>query len=1146
VTGVSGSSGTLRRFCMSEMVTAAIRLASGRDASEVQRQMERVLGEAFGTDQVIATAHVKPREGHGPTVADLERIEALDADQDLDLYLSRLPGGTMGDWRLKLFRNGRISLSAVLPKLTNLGVEVIDEYPYAVTRGDGTSAWIYDLGLRLGSDAQSYRDLEVRFEHAFRAVWNGAAESDEFNQLVVTAGLSWREVSVLRAYGSYMHQVGTTFSQEYVANCLLANPEVVHTLLQLFATRFDPDLTISSKERETAASRLVAQLDGALDQVSSLDQDRILRFFRSLIEATLRTNYYQQDRNGVAKPYLAFKLSPRTIPGLPRPVPYAEVFVSSPRTEGVHLRFGPVARGGLRWSDRRDDFRSEVLGLAKAQAVKNAVIVPVGAKGGFVVRQPPPPPADGAAVLAAGVACYREFISGLLDVADNLIGGRILVPPEVIRRDGDDPYLVVAADKGTASFSDVANAVAEDYGFWLGDAFASGGSAGYDHKAMGITARGAWESVKHHFREIGRDIQAEDFTVIGIGDMSGDVFGNGMLLSQHILLVAAFDHRHIFLDPDPNPAVTWAERRRLFSLPRSTWADYDPSAISLGGGVYSRAAKAVPLSAEVKARLNIDEEIASLTPAQLIRAILKAPVDLLWNGGIGTYVKASSETNAEVGDKGNDEVRVDGCELRAQVVGEGGNLGFTQRGRIEYALRGGRINTDAIDNSAGVDTSDHEVNIKIVLDQIVRDQELTRFERDEFLAAMTDEVADLVLLDNIEQNRALGIACVRAPTMLPAHRRLIQHLERRGELDRELEFLPTDRILDERAEEGRGLTSPELCVLLAYVKNGLSAHLLEIDLPEQPWFTRMLQQYFPSDLVRRYGERLQRHPLRKEIVVTSIVNEMVNRSGITFAFRAAELTGASAADVTAAYIVAREVFDHPSYWQAVQLLPATVPPTARTALHVEGRRLLDRAARWLLRSHRAGVDIAGDIERYGPCVQQLTPSLPSLIRGVERERLFARATALTGLGAPSDIALRAAALLDAFSFLDIADIAEERTELARAVAELYFTLSERFGIDNLLTRITELPQADRWQDAARSALRDDLYSALADLTRTVLAEGSEGASRDPALLIDAWAKDNVEAVARLEATLADLAETSAWDIGALSVALRVLRTLVHH
>jgi glutamate dehydrogenase len=1130
---------------MSEMVTAAIRLPSGRDVSEVQRQMERVLGEAFGTDHVIATAHAQPREGHGPTVADLERIEALDADQDLDLYLSRIPGATMGDWRLKLFRNGPVSLSAVLPKLTNLGVEVIDEHPYAVTRRDGTSAWIYDLGLRLGSDIQSHRGLEVRFEHAFRAVWSGAAESDEFNQLVVTAGLSWREVSVLRAYGKYLHQVGTTFSPEYVANCLLANPEVVHILLKLFATRFDPYLTISSEERETAASRLVAQLDGALDQVSSLDQDRILRFFRSLIEATLRTNYYQQDRNGVARPYLAFKLSPRTILGMPRPVPYAETFVYSPRTEGVHLRFGPVARGGLRWSDRRDDFRSEVLGLAKAQAVKNAVIVPVGAKGGFVVKQPPPR-ADGAAVLAEGVACYREFICGLLDVADNLVGGRILTPPGVVRRDGDDPYLVVAADKGTASFSDIANAVAEAYDFWLGDAFASGGSAGYDHKAMGITARGAWESVKHHFRETGRDIQAEDFTVIGIGDMAGDVFGNGMLLSQHILLVAAFDHRHIFLDPDPNPAVAWAERSRLFSLPRSTWADYDPSLISLGGGMYSRAAKAVPLSAEVKARLSIDEEIASLTPAQLIRAILKAPVDLLWNGGIGTYVKASSETNAEVGDKGNDEVRVDGCELRAQVVCEGGNLGFTQRGRIEYALRGGRINTDAIDNSAGVDTSDHEVNIKIVLDQIVRDQQLTRSERDEFLAAMTDEVADFVLLDNIEQNRGLGIACDRAPIMLPAHRRLIQHLERRGELDRELEFLPTDRILDERAGEGRGLTSPELCVLLAYVKNGLSAQLQETDLPDQPWFTRMLQEYFPSDLTRRYGERLQRHPLTREIVVTSVVNEMVNRGGITFAFRAAELTGASAADVTAAYMVAREVFDHSSYWQAVQSLPAAVPPSARTALHIEGRRLLDRAVRWLLRSHRAGVDIAGEIERYRPCVQQLTPSLSSLIRGVERERLFTRATAFSELGAPSDIALRAAALLDAFSFLDIADIAEEATEVARAVAELYFTLSERFGIDNLLTRITELSQADRWQDAARTALRDDLYSALADLTRAVLAEGGEGTSKDPALPVDAWANDNVAAVARIEATLADLAETSAWDIAALSVALRVLRTLVHH
>ncbi|MDP9397566.1 MAG: NAD-glutamate dehydrogenase [Actinomycetota bacterium] len=1093
-------------------------------------------------------------------VADLRRIDALEPDSDqrveapaMSLYAPS--GAVPGERRFKLFRRAPVSLAQVLPILQRLGVEVLDERPYELVRADGAHAYIYDFGLRYEPSGEPVVDgAKELFQEAFAAVWAGEAENDGFNGLVLRANLGWRQAAVLRAYAKYLRQGGSTFSQDYLEQALTTHYGIARALVTLFEARFDP---AAGPAREQRVQELVDGIGAALDEVANLDQDRILRSFLGLITATLRTNYFTTGPDGRPRPYLSLKLDPQVIPDLPAPRPRFELWVYSPRVEGVHLRFGPVARGGLRWSDRREDFRTEVLGLVKAQMVKNAVIVPTGAKGGFVVKRPPADPGDRDAQLAEAQHCYRLFISGMLDVTDNLavVDGRATVvpPPAVVRADVDDPYLVVAADKGTATFSDLANGVAASYGFWLGDAFASGGSAGYDHKAMGITARGAWESVKRHFRELGRDTQSEDVTVVGVGDMSGDVFGNGMLLSEHLRLVAAFDHRHVFLDPDPDASASFQERRRLFALPRSSWADYDPARISAGGGVHVRTAKSIPLSPQVKARLGIDERVEALTPAELIRAILTAPVDLLWNGGIGTYVKATTESNAQVGDKANDAVRVDGAAVRALVIGEGGNLGLTQLGRIEYALQGadgvgGRVNTDAIDNSAGVDTSDHEVNIKILLNAVVQDGDLTGKQRNELLAVMTDEVARLVLRDNYEQNTLLGNARVQAASMLPVHRRLITALEASGDLVRPLEFLPPDAVLEQRTAAGQGLTSPEFSVLVAYAKILLKRQLLASELPDEAWFTRALRAYFPHEIVDRYDDRLAGHRLRREIIVTAVANDLVNRGGITFAFRAAEETGAGPAEIARAYTVAREVFDFERYWAEIEALDTKVPTRAQSALYLEGRRLLDRSTRWLLQRRRTALDVQGEIARFQPVIRELAPRLPELLRGEERERLRRRASELEELGVPAELGLRAAALLDSFSLLDITEIAGLEVGVAAVrpaeeVAGVYFALSERFQVDRLLTRITGLPRGDRWQSLARSALRFDLYAALAGLAEDVLVEAPLDVQGVEAQ-VAAWEQRNAEGLARARSTLEEVHAGEHADLATLSVALRVIRTLV--
>ncbi|MEW2543387.1 NAD-glutamate dehydrogenase [Micromonospora chalcea] len=1110
--------------------------------------LERKLGDEQAKHLFARYADAFPegyKDGHTPYEAmkDLAKLELLEEPGQLEMHLFRkqapprpyaaraADADEAMDVRFKVYRYGEpMMLSAVLPVLHSLGVKVVDEHPYEVERVDGR-IWLYDFGLELPERHQDLAEVRPHVENAFAAAWRGEAEVDGFNELVLRAGLTWRQVVVLRAYAKYLRQAGTVFSQEYMEQTFIAYPQIAELLVKLFETRFAPGAT-TLDERRQRSGELVDAIGEALDEVASLDQDRILRAYLTLIQATLRTSFYQKPVGGRPKPYVAFKLDPQAIPDLPAPRPKFEIFVYSPRFEGVHLRYGPVARGGLRWSDRREDFRTEVLGLVKAQMVKNAVIVPVGAKGGFVLKQKPGDRDE-------AVICYKEFISALLDVTDNIVSGEIVPPEDVVRHDGDDPYMVVAADKGTATFSDIANEISEAHSFWLGDAFASGGSAGYDHKKMGITARGAWESVKRHFRELGHDTQTQDFTVVGVGDMSGDVFGNGMLLSKHIRLVAAFDHRHIFLDPDPDSARSWEERKRLFDMPRSSWEDYDRELISEGGGVHSRTAKSVPISPQVRAVLGLDEDVTQLSPQELMKAILTAPVDLFWNGGIGTYVKASSQTNAEVGDKSNDAIRVDGKSLRCRVVGEGGNLGFTQQGRIEYAATGGRIYTDFIDNAAGVDCSDHEVNIKILLNTAVADGELDRPERDELLARMTDEVAELVLRDNYDQARALNNAQAQAASLLPVHRRMINDLERSGALDRALEALPSDEELAVRTESG--LTAPEFAVLLAYVKIVLEREIVGEGLADEEWTTDILVNYFPTPLRQRFADRMGRHRLRRDIVTTVLVNEAINRGGISFVFRVVEETAASAADVLRAYVVVREVFGLRDLWDAVEALDNKVSPELQTAVYLDTRRLLDRAVRWLVTNRRSPIDVPAEIDRLRGGVAQLLPDLEHRFWGTEREAIAAHIESLVDRGLPRDLAEQATRLMYSFGLLDIVETAQATRRDVGEVASVYFVLSDRFRVDALLSKISLLPREDRWQTLARMALRYDLYAALAALTAEVL--GSTPDDVPPVERVQEWEQANATSIHRAHRAMGEFDESRA-DLSALSVLLRQIRTLV--
>jgi glutamate dehydrogenase len=1047
------------------------------------------------------------------------------------------------------------SLSELLPMLQCMGVVVLEEHPYTVTRPDGLQVWIYQFRVATNPEIHwgaggSRADVARRFADAVTAIWQGWVEVDRFNELVLRAGLRWQQVVLLRAYAKYLRQAGFPYSQSHIESILNDNAGTARSLVQLFEAVFDPGADAQQTDRAHSAQAAAAAVAADIDALVSLDTDRVLRAFASMIQATLRTNAFVTEPNSArAQGVLSVKLNPGLIDELPLPRPRFEIFVYSPRVEGVHLRFGAVARGGLRWSDRREDFRTEVLGLVKAQAVKNAVIVPVGAKGGFVVKKPPAPTGDGSADREAagneGVACYRLFIAGLLDVTDNVdtATGAVIAPPRVVRRDGDDAYLVVAADKGTATFSDIANDVAKSYGFWLGDAFASGGSVGYDHKAMGITAKGAWESVKRHFREMGVDTQTQDFTAAGIGDMSGDVFGNGMLLSKHIRLVAAFNHLHVFVDPDPDPAASWAERRRLFDLPRSSWADYDTTLISEGGGVFRRDQKSIAITPQMRTALGLDADVSEMTPPALVRAILRAPVDLLWNGGIGTYVKAETESDADVGDRANDTVRVNANQLRAKVIGEGGNLGVTSLGRVEFDLAGGRINSDAMDNSAGVDCSDHEVNIKILVDSLVTAGKVGADERSALLESMTDEVGELVLEDNFAQNDLLGTSRANAALLLNVHARQIKELETTRGLNRELEALPTDKEIRRRTDVGLGLTSPELATLMAHVKLALKDEVLASDLPDQDVFSARLPRYFPTALGDRFAAETRNHQLRREIVTTMLVNDLVDTAGISFAYRITEDTGVGYVDAVRTYVATDAIFGVGEVLRRIQKAAVDnhIGTHVSDRMTLDLRRLVDRAGRWLLNYRPQPLAVGAEINRFAAAVAVLSPRMLEWLRGDDRTIVLKEADEFAAAGMPGELAFQVSSGLYQYSLLDIIDVADIIDRDPAEVADTYFALMDHLGTDGLLTAVSGLPRDDRWHALARLAIRDDIYSSVRALTLDVLAVGEPDETGEQK--IAEWRQTNASRLERARRTLTEIYADDERDLATLSVAARQIRNM---
>ncbi len=1074
-------------------------------------------------------------------VFDIARIEQALSRNDLAMNLYRPIEAEDDEVRFKVYVIGApVPLSDILPMLENMGLKVISEIPYDV-RPAGTEkpVWMHDFVMRTqGGATIDVTAVKDAFHEAFSAVWHGELENDGFNKLVLHVGLRAREVLVLRAYCKYLRQAAIPFSQAYMEATLWQNPEIARNLVDLFLARFAGGGD-GAKAGEPEA--IIAGIQAALEDVSNLDDDRIIRRFLNCIESTLRTNFAQKAKDGGPKPYLSLKFDSQKLEELPAPRPFREIFVYSPRVEGVHLRFGMVARGGLRWSDRREDFRTEILGLVKAQQVKNAVIVPVGSKGGFVLKQQPAPEAGREAFLEEGITCYKMFISGLLDITDNLASGNLVPPGDVVRRDGDDPYLVVAADKGTATFSDIANSVSADYGFWLDDAFASGGSAGYDHKKMAITARGAWECVKHHFRELGKNIQEQDFTVVGVGDMSGDVFGNGMLLSQHIALVGAFNHMHIFVDPDPDPETSWQERKRLFDLPRSAWSDYNAKLISKGGGIFERKAKSIPVSAEMKRCFGLEGDKA--TPNTLMTAMLKADVELLWFGGIGTYIKSSQETNQDAGDRANDAIRIDGRDVRAKVMGEGANLGTTQRGRIEFALSGGHGNTDSIDNSAGVDCSDHEVNIKILLGEVVSAGDMTRKQRDALLVKMTDEVADLVLRDNYLQSHSISVTNSLGMHLLDRLARFMRVLEKAGRLDRAIEYLPDDEIIAERLAAGIGLTRPEISVLLSYSKITLYDELLSSDLPDDPYMSRDLSQYFPKPLREKFKKQISKHRLRREIVATVVTNDIVNRAGITFMHEVREKSGLLAADVARAYTISREVFGMQALYAQIEALDNQVPAAVQTAMQTECGRSIERTTVWILRHATRPLSIENEVATYAEEINRIAENLQDILMESDREVLAARTSSLTASGVPDLLAQRIASLPLLYAGCDIVRIARGGSMGVLEVGKAYFAIGARFGFDWLRRAAGRLPSDSAWDKLAVTAIVDDLYGHQGELTSRVVNGGAKELDA-PEEIIDIWADGRRPLVARTEQLLGELQTVGTPDLAMLAVANRQLRAMV--
>jgi len=1147
---------------------------------EVRDALVQLCGEREGVTLASRIARALPAgyvDEVSPAVAaeDVCQLAQLSGENALRMSFYQ-PPQQPEQLRFKVYRSGGdIALSEVLPQLENLGLRVLTEHVY--TLPGETPSSIQDFEVQpVGKLTFSVGQVGALFEDAFEQIWRGHAENDGFNRLVLGAGLDWRQVAMLRGYCKYLLQAGSTFSQAYMEETLNRYPAIAGLLVELFLAKFDPRReALSADELKAAAASLTGEMkalipdnvqaahpglvDGLgamlsrprdeqvrsieqvigvlLENVASLDEDRILRSFVGLIRATLRTSFFQQWE-GAWRDYISYKLDSHQVADLPKPVPYREIWVCAPRVEGIHLRFGAVARGGLRWSDRREDFRTEVLGLVKAQMVKNTVIVPVGSKGGFFVKKSPDA-GDRDAVLAEGIACYRMFISGLLDITDNLVDGAVVHPHDVVRHDADDPYLVVAADKGTAKFSDIANAISVEHGYWLGDAFASGGSHGYDHKGMGITARGAWESVKRHFRAIGRDCQTQDFTCVGIGDMSGDVFGNGMLLSEHIRLVVAFDHRHIFLDPNPDAARSFVERQRMFALPRSSWEDYDKSLISAGGGIYPRSAKTIPVSPEVRAVLGLKADVESLAPNDLLNAALKAPVDLLWNGGIGTYIKATAETHAEVSDRANNGLRINGAEVRAKIIGEGGNLGMTQKGRIEASQKGVLLNTDFIDNSAGVDTSDHEVNIKILLNDAVQRGELSFDQRNEQLAAMTDEVAELVLWDNYRQNQAITLMEHQSASRIGSMAHFIRTLEAEGALDRQVENLPSEAELTERKSRGLGLTRPELSVLLSYDKIRLFQQLLDSDVPEDPYLSKELVRYFPAPLQEKYAEHMQRHRLKREIIATAVTNSTVNRMGATFMMRMQEDTGQQPAAIAKAYTAAREILDARELWAQIEALDNKVAEDTQLDAIKQIWSLLRHMTRWLLNRPGGSLDIAANVERYRAAVSILRQALPDVLTASGRDDFACNREKWEGLGLPADLALRLARMPVLRAALDMVEVAQQSSQPIEKVAGVFYELAQSLDLEWLRNQIEALPVEGHWHAQARGSLLDELNQQHRALALQVLSLTGDAKNVSP---VQAWLQRDDATLQYTRSMLAEILTQNA-DYPIASVAVRRLAQL---
>jgi glutamate dehydrogenase len=1073
---------------------------------------------------------------------DVERILASLGD-GLALEIFRSNGAPADQLHLKCYTHDLNSeLSSIIPLLEHMGCTVLDATPYIITpHAPLPPVLLRDFTLRIaaanpapsGEGAQAANDFTApenkgRIEAAIEDIWRGIADNDALNALVFSAGLTARDISILRAYSRYLQQLNFPYSQQLIASALNTHADLARMLVALFHTRFDPEV----KGREAKMAALNAALESALESVTNLGEDRIIHRIQALIAASLRTNFYQRE-NGANKPYLSIKFRSALVPDMPLPVPYAEIFVTSMRIEGIHLRGGPVARGGLRWSDRPEDFRTEVLGLVKAQMVKNAVIVPTGAKGGFILRKAP---TDRDALMAEGIACYTIFLRGLLDITDNIVNGKLVPPPATVRHDDDDPYLVVAADKGTATFSDIANSIAADYGFWLGDAFASGGSVGYDHKAMAITARGGWVAVERHFREMGRDIAQETFTATGIGDMSGDVFGNGALLSKTMRLVAAFNHRHIFIDPAPDAASSYAERARLYALPRSGWNDYNLKRISKGGGVFERAAKSITLTPEMRTALSTDAKTA--TPDELIRIILKAPVDLLWNGGIGTYVKAAGETHEQVGDRANNALRVDGGELRCAIVGEGGNLGFTQRGRIEYARKGGRINTDAIDNSAGVDCSDHEVNIKIALGSAVSAKRLTLKNRDILLKKMTDEVATLVLRDNMLQTQAISIAQGQGVSLLEPASQLMTALEADGFLNRAVEFLPDSKQLAELRSTKQGLSRPEIAVLLAYAKMAFFKELAASPLLDSAYFEADLLRYFPKVMARDFAKDMKAHRLRREIVATMITNSIVNRTGFSMAHSLMRATGLGAGDVAQAYIATRDAFRLRDVWKAIESLDGRVTATVQSQLFVGVNQFIEHSCRWFLAHVKQPMNIDAVMARYQPSIALIEKEALTIMSASARKAFEETISTLTAQNVPEALATRMAMLEVMTAACDIIDAAQSSKLSVATVGTIYFEVGAGLKLGWLRQAAQDLVAENYWQQLAVKSLVVEFYQAQRRLSLEVIAQF--GKSKDAS---SAWRTANADALTRYDLFIADLRAQATLDYPMLIVALRQVQAI---